>query len=156
MGSLARPWNAIPEPPPDAFQRALKEGLPAADIWFDMTTIRTTCPRCGEVDMGPESILLSVKDEGSEGTYCFVCPVCREEVEKQADRKIVALLVSAGVPVAGSPAAEAAPHAAISDAAAESASGTESDPPPLTLDDLIQFHFMLQDDDALERFFTPH
>jgi hypothetical protein len=130
----------------------LKPGPEAADIWFDMTTIRTTCPRCGEVDMGPESILLSVKDEGSEGTYCFVCPVCREDVEKQADRKIVALLVSAGVPVAGSPAAEApSPPASF-----EEAFAGEDDYPPLTLDDLIQFHFTLQDDDALEEFFTPH
>ena len=103
--------------------------------------------------MGPQSILLSVKDEGSEGTYCFVCPVCREDVEKQADRKIVALLVSAGVPVAGSPAAEA-PSQPV--AFEQSESLGEDDYPPLTLDDLIQFHFMLQDDGALEQFFTPH
>jgi hypothetical protein len=102
--------------------------------------------------MGPESILLSVKDEGSEGTYCFVCPVCQEDVEKQADRKIVALLVSAGVPVAGSPAAEAP----LGPASFESGFEGEDDYPPLTLDDLIQFHFMLQDDAALEQFFTPH
>lgn len=116
--------------------------------------------------MGPESILLSVKDEGSEGTYCFVCPVCREDVEKQADRKIVALLVSAGVPVAGSPAAEAPTHPSTFEnefvAGSEPESESESEPeseddyPPLTLDDLIQFHFMLQDDGALEKFFTPH
>jgi len=64
-----------------------------------MTTIRTTCPQCGEVDMGPESILLSVRRGGSEGTYRFVCPECTGSVEKRADRKIVALLVSAGVDV---------------------------------------------------------
>ena len=106
-----------------------------------MTTIRTTCPRCGEVDMGPESIVLSVKDEGSEGTYSFVCPVCTEDVEKQADRKIVALLVSAGVTVASSGQAGPPP------AAPERMHG-----PALTLDDLIQFHFQLQNDDYLARF----
>src|SRR4051812_49563226 len=61
-----------------------------------MTTIRTTCPRCGEVDMGPESILLSVRSNGREGSYRFTCPECDDAVEKRADRKIVALLVSAG------------------------------------------------------------
>src|SRR6476620_11312308 len=66
----------------------------------EMTTIRTTCPRCGEVDMGPEAILLSVRDDGREGSYRFTCPGCADDVEKRADRKIVALLVSAGVDIA--------------------------------------------------------
>ena len=51
--------------------------------------------------MGPESILLSVMAGGREGTYRFTCPMCTDAVEKRADRKIVALLVSAGVDVAG-------------------------------------------------------
>src|SRR5262245_51519790 len=65
----------------------------------EMTTIRTTCPRCGEVDMGPESIYLSVRGNGNEGSYRFTCPSCADDVEKRADRKIVALLVSAGVDI---------------------------------------------------------
>src|SRR3989442_14790910 len=68
-----------------------------ADSSDEMTTIRTTCPRCGEVDMGPEAILLSVRQNGREGSYRFTCPNCADDVEKRADRKIVALLVSAGV-----------------------------------------------------------
>ena len=51
--------------------------------------------------MGPESILLQVTRGGREGTYRFTCPTCMDAVEKRADRKIVALLVSAGVDVAG-------------------------------------------------------
>src|SRR5439155_7111413 len=77
----------------------LKAPRRASDTASDMTTIRTTCPRCGEVDMGPEAILLSVLQGGVEGTYRFVCPQCMDAVEKRADRKIVALLVSAGVDV---------------------------------------------------------
>ena len=46
--------------------------------------------------MGPEAILLSVRDDGREGSYRFTCPGCADDVEKRADRKIVALLVSAG------------------------------------------------------------
>ncbi|HYU58967.1 MAG TPA: hypothetical protein VEO00_13105 [Actinomycetota bacterium] len=60
-----------------------------------MTTIRTTCPSCGEVDMTPERIVLAIRPEGS--AYRFDCPLCEEQVEKRADRKVVALLLSAGV-----------------------------------------------------------
>ena len=49
--------------------------------------------------MGPESILLSVKQNGREGSYRFTCPNCADAVEKRADRKIVDLLGSAGVDI---------------------------------------------------------
>src|SRR5207237_10267196 len=77
----------------------LKHRKAPADSSPEMTTIRTTCPRCGEVDMGPEAILLSVRQNGREGSYRFTCPNCADDVEKRADRKIVALLVSAGVDI---------------------------------------------------------
>ena len=115
-----------------------------------MTTIRTTCPRCGEVDMGPESILLQVVKGGCEGSYRFVCPSCMDPVEKRADRKIVALLVSAGVDVdASKPEPE--------DAQMELEYGEEQelerrpDGPPFTIDDVIRFHFQLEDDRFLEQ-----
>ena len=44
--------------------------------------------------MGPEAISLSVRSSGREGSYRFTCPRCDDAVEKRADRKIVALLVS--------------------------------------------------------------
>jgi len=91
--------------------------------------------------MGPESILLSISAEG-EGVYSFACPVCMEAVEKQADRKIVSLLVSAGVATAGRG----------SDAVALAGEVPAVSSPALTMDDLIQFHFMLEDDSYLERF----
>lgn len=87
--------------------------------------------------MGPESIILTIRDEGDgEGTYSFVCPICREEVEKQADNKVISLLRSAGVCMAD---------------------GGSSTPPAtdqarFTLDDLIRFHFLLQEDAYLDRF----
>jgi predicted RNA-binding Zn-ribbon protein involved in translation (DUF1610 family) len=120
-----------------------------------MTTIRTTCPRCGEVDMGPEAIILAVGRGGREGTYRFVCPTCLDPVEKRADRKIVALLVSAGVDVAERLPAEPAPREA---GAANDAPATERLPagarqaPPFSIDDVIRFHFLLQDDRSLEEF----
>jgi hypothetical protein len=114
-----------------------------------MTTIRTTCPRCGEVDMGPEAILLSVLQGGREGTYRFTCPTCYDAVEKRADRKIVALLVSAGVDVA---AGEESHTEHLFDGSVFDPRGDVPDGPMFTLDDVIDFHFALQDDRYLERF----
>jgi hypothetical protein len=116
-----------------------------------MTTIRTTCPRCGEVDMSPESILLSVRDRASEGSYRFSCPGCRGTVQKPADRKVVALLLSAGV--------ELDEHEAQQGTFEDIVEATEHDPeqhpggPPFTIDDLISFHFLLTDDENLSRAF---
>jgi predicted RNA-binding Zn-ribbon protein involved in translation (DUF1610 family) len=118
-----------------------------------MTTIRTTCPRCGEVDMGPEAILLSVLQGGREGTYRFTCPTCFDAVEKRADRKIVALLVSAGVDVASRDEIEGRTTSMFDQ------EDDEPDPrgpvpagPAFTADDLIDFHYLLADDRYIEDF----
>ncbi|HZD16882.1 MAG TPA: hypothetical protein VE669_01950 [Actinomycetota bacterium] len=121
-----------------------------------MTTIRTTCPRCGEVDMGPESILLLVTRGGREGTYRFTCPTCMDDVEKRADRKIVALLVSAGVDVAGRGGGGTAelfedPGDEVTD---EDPRGPLPAGPPFSIDDLIDFHFRLMDDAYIQEFFA--
>jgi predicted RNA-binding Zn-ribbon protein involved in translation (DUF1610 family) len=113
-----------------------------------MTTIRTTCPRCGEVDMGPESILLQVVRGGREGTYRFECPTCLESVEKRADRKIVALLVSAGVDVASR--GEAPMFEDLGPPVADPGGAPAG--PAFTIDDVIDFHFRLQDDRYIQEF----
>ena len=106
--------------------------------------------------MGPEAILLSVERGGSEGFYRFVCPECMGPVEKRADRKIVALLVSAGVDVAdkgpASPAVQSRLDQMLDERELEPEPDPEpepahSDAPAFTVDDLIQFHFLLQDED---------
>jgi hypothetical protein len=120
-----------------------------------MTTIRTTCPRCGEVDMGPESILLEVTRGGREGTYRFTCPTCMDAVEKRADRKIVALLVSAGVDVSGRGSAvdtEVSDTLFDPEPAVEDPRGPLPTGPAFTMDDVIDFHFVLQDDRAIREF----
>src|SRR5438093_9977204 len=104
-----------------------------------MTTIRTTCPRCGEVDMTPEAILLSVRDTAGEGSYRFSCPTCMNTIEKPADRKVVALLLSAGVELedeAGVDTEEPAEH---------HVSEPHRPGPPPTTADLTNFHFLLRD-----------
>lgn len=119
-----------------------------------MTTIRTTCPRCGEVDMGPESILLSVTQSGREGTYRFTCPTCMDAVEKRADRKIVALLVSAGVDVAGRGSGDTTMTETMFDQEVGSRDprGDLPEGPPFSVDDLIEFHFLLEDDRNIQEF----
>ena len=94
--------------------------------------------------MGPEAILLSVLQGGVEGTYRFVCPSCMDQVEKRADRKIVALLVSAGVDVDAARAAVVAQTELFDDEMASLE--RRPDGPPFTIDDVIRFHFLLQDD----------
>ena len=123
--------------------------------------------------MGPESILLSVRRGGSEGTYRFVCPECLGAVEKRADRKIVALLVSAGVDVSDAvqrvqaeldfhygsglsepDEAEDAMDQSPAMDPADSITGDGPAPPPFTIDDVIRMHFLLQDDQFLQELST--
>ncbi|HEV8089853.1 MAG TPA: hypothetical protein VGQ50_14420 [Actinomycetota bacterium] len=118
-----------------------------------MTTIRTTCPRCGEVDMGPESILLSVRSNGREGSYRFTCPECEDAVEKRADRKIVALLVSAGVDI-DRDGETAQMHPELFDVETAEPKGPGPDAPTFTPDDVIEFHYMLEDDAYIREFFA--
>jgi hypothetical protein len=100
-----------------------------------MTTIRATCPTCGEVDMSPEEIYLAVR--GPHSIYRFVCPACSIPIEKAADRKVIALLLSAGVNLGdGRP-------------VTPSVRPGNEDVPPFTKDDLMGFHDLLKHDDFL-------
>ena len=117
----------------------------------EMTTIRTTCPRCGEVDMGPESILLSVRSNGREGSYRFTCPECEDAVEKRADRKIVALLVSAGVDIDRGDDLSSR-HPELFDDERMAPIERAPDGPAFTTDDVIEFHYLLEDDAYIREF----
>ena len=105
--------------------------------------------------MGPEAIWLEVLNGGREGTYRFTCPTCMDAVEKRADRKIVALLVSAGVDPSGSiPAEEDELAPDVPAGVPLPAADQPPDGPPLTIDDVIDFHFKLQDDSYIQEFFA--
>jgi hypothetical protein len=103
--------------------------------------------------MGPADILLSVAPGGREGTYRFTCPTCFDAVEKRADRKIVALLVSAGVDMAARGTDTLEDTEPLFDREPD-LRGPLPEGPPFTLDDLIDFHFMLQDDRIMETLFA--
>ena len=115
-----------------------------------MTTIRTTCPTCGEVDMGAAAISLRLSGASGSAAYEFTCPECRSEVSKRANRKTVALLVAAGVEVRrlnASPVHERPVDGMLPD----DDLSPLPDAPSFTVDDLIAFHFVLEDDSAIER-----
>ena len=101
-----------------------------------MTTIKATCPRCGEVDLTADDILLRIGATQAVNTYGFTCPDCSQFVEKTADDRIVRLLLSGGVmPVPVHVPAEAL----------EIHQG-----PAINHDDLLDFHEILERDDWLD------
>lgn len=64
-----------------------------------MTTIKATCPVCGDVDLTPRDVRLTVADAAGWATYTFTCTECHDQIEKPADEEVVALLSSAGVEI---------------------------------------------------------
>jgi hypothetical protein len=79
-----------------------------------MTKIRATCPTCGNVEFGVQSIVvlghstsagttsaayLTSGPRGGSATYRFECPCCDRPVLRHAEREIIELLLSVGVPV---------------------------------------------------------
>lgn len=103
-----------------------------------MTTIRATCPTCGEVGLTPDDIELRVDDEQPEGAsyYAFTCPSCIDRVHKPADERVVRLLVSGGVDALPLVRSRPSKHAGGS---------------PITHDDLLDFHALLATDDWFDQ-----
>jgi predicted RNA-binding Zn-ribbon protein involved in translation (DUF1610 family) len=113
-----------------------------------VTTVRAQCPECGDVQLEIYQLTVLVcSDRDAESSYRFRCPDCAQTVTRAASPRIVDLLVSAG-----------APHETWRWPAelAERRSG-----PPLTPDDLLDLHVLLEDDSwfgqlvALVRRTTP-
>lgn len=96
-----------------------------------MTTIKATCPQCGEVDLTPEDIRLTIGS--SDKRYGFSCPTCSDYIDKAADDRVVRLLLSGGVlpTIVDVPAEVLEPRAGS----------------PISLDDLLEFHELLATDD---------
>jgi hypothetical protein len=62
-----------------------------------MTTIKASCPVCGDVSLTPQDVSLVVCSHDEWSYYAFSCPTCQDEVRKPADDEIIALLISGGV-----------------------------------------------------------
>lgn len=100
-----------------------------------MTTIKATCPTCGEVSLTPEDIELRVdRFDNADSYYAFTCPECLCAVRKPANERVVRLLISGGVEVFDLE----QPRVPL---------GERFDGPPISHDDLLDFHALLADDD---------
>jgi hypothetical protein len=64
-----------------------------------MTTIKATCPTCGDVDLAPADVVVTIAPELGWSTYTFLCQRCARPVSKPADEEVVQLLTGAGVRV---------------------------------------------------------
>lgn len=62
-----------------------------------MTTIKASCPTCGEVELTNADVRLRVCSHASLSYYAFDCPGCHDEVRKPADDHVISLLMSGGV-----------------------------------------------------------
>ena len=62
-----------------------------------MATIRATCPTCADVELTTRDLRVQVCSDNNQGSYSFRCPTCRMAVTKQAEPRIIDLLVSSGV-----------------------------------------------------------
>ena len=102
-----------------------------------MTTIRASCPSCGDVDLTVRDVSVRVCANDHSGSYNFRCPECEMAVAKHADPNVVELLVSSGVKMAvwQLPAELWEPR------------GGEA----ISHDDLLDFHDLLTDDGWFER-----
>ena len=108
-----------------------------------MTTIRTKCPSCGDVDLGADAISMSLAPSGDPGEYAFTCPLCMVWVSKPASRRTAALLIAAGVEASELQEPATAPSIPFEDLS------PTPEAPSFTLDDVIAFHFLLEDDVAI-------
>lgn len=62
-----------------------------------MTTIRTTCSRCGDVEMTPKDLSLELAPNSGTGTYLFECPYCEQVERRPASERVVSILLATGV-----------------------------------------------------------
>jgi hypothetical protein len=62
-----------------------------------MTTIKTTCSRCGDIHLTPDDVALELRPGGREGDYCFKCPTCTAEQRRPANSRVVSVLLATGV-----------------------------------------------------------
>lgn len=62
-----------------------------------MTTIKTTCSICGDVELKPADLVLELDPSEEEGTYRFNCPECSALERRPANARVVSVLLATGV-----------------------------------------------------------
>ena len=102
-----------------------------------MMTIRATCPTCGDVEFASEAVTVRVCAADNNGSYAFRCPECGLAVAKPADHRVVDLLTSSGARIE------------VWDLPGEL--GELHSGPVITFDDILAFHYAIQEDGWFER-----
>jgi predicted RNA-binding Zn-ribbon protein involved in translation (DUF1610 family) len=62
-----------------------------------MTTIKTTCSRCGDIELTPADLALELEPGDERGTYRFTCPFCGQLERRPANARVVSVLLATGV-----------------------------------------------------------
>lgn len=101
------------------------------------TRIRASCGECGDVELRVRDVQVRVCVDDNAGTYVFRCPSCTMSVVKDAEPRVVDLLVASGV--------ELIPWTLPAEL------GERHSGPAFTHDDLLDFHHLLQGDDWVEQ-----
>jgi hypothetical protein len=107
-----------------------------------MTTIKASCPTCGDVELTAHQVRLVVCSVRAWSYYAFACASCLEEVRKPAGRDVVALLISGGV--------LAEPWSVPAEAL------ERHDGPALDYDDVLDFALWLDRADLVAAAAAPH
>lgn len=101
-----------------------------------MATIRASCSTCGDVEFTSRDVTVRVCRDDDAGTYTFTCPGCRERVTKDAEPRIVELLVASGVELVTWSLPAELHEVKVGD--------------PIDHDDLLDFHTLLETDGWME------
>jgi hypothetical protein len=102
------------------------------------TIVKTTCERCGDIELTPSELELRICSTPDRSVYAFTCPSCAVSVIKSAaDPRVITLLRSVGVQSVGwvIPAEVDEPR----------------EGPAITSDDLIDLMLLLEEPDWFDR-----
>ncbi len=102
-----------------------------------MAKVRATCPECGDIEVASVDVKARVCVDDHTSSYAFRCPVCAKATAKEAESRVIQLLVGAGSPLTmwRRPAEVSESH----------------NGPVLTHDDLGTFHQLLETADWFSR-----
>ncbi len=62
-----------------------------------MTTIKTTCRLCGDIELAPGDLRLELDPMKDAGNYRFTCPECDHIQRRPANARVVSVLLATGV-----------------------------------------------------------
>lgn len=115
---------------------------PADEETVAVTVVRATCATCGDIEMTPQDVCVRVCVDVPMHSYTFSCPVCGLPTGRPIDGQLAELLVTSGSPATlwHLPAEMHEPRG-----------GT-----PLTYDDLLDFHEVLEGSDWLDQIAAWH